>query len=356
MKADITKKFEYNDWEGQWDGNWPILSFYHWGPFYSKKPFVSYIDQYARRTIIIWRNGRSSAYQRHSEKEIFAKKIIKLLEKDKGLVSKICGSLEKKTDIFLEFVARWENKDINLKQYREYQNKLLSYYEYHIQTKVSVDYLPPEMLDKFFPRFEKARVYAEPVFSKTIGFINSLSEIHAKKTGYPAEFIRAMMGNEFEKYLEDGVLPKKEILSERNKTSAYLFAEGKTASIIIGKDVKKIEKIVAGGEKTGLLKGTIAYGGKARGKVVVITDPKKAKGFKKGNILVSGMTRPEYMPLIKKAAAFVTDSGGILCHAAIVARELKKPCIIGTRIATKVLKDGDLVEVDADKGVVKIIK
>ena len=61
------------------------------------------------------------------------------------------------------------------------------------------------------------------------------------------------------------------------------------------------------------------------------------------------------MILMKKAAAFVTDGGGILCHAAIMARELKKPCVIGTKIATQVLKDGDLVEVDADKGIVRKI-
>ncbi|TSC78406.1 MAG: pyruvate, water dikinase [Parcubacteria group bacterium Gr01-1014_29] len=57
-----------------------------------------------------------------------------------------------------------------------------------------------------------------------------------------------------------------------------------------------------------------------------------------------------------KAGAFIIDAGGILSHAAIVARELKKPCVIGTKIATKVLKNGDLVEVDADNGIVKIIK
>jgi pyruvate,water dikinase len=59
---------------------------------------------------------------------------------------------------------------------------------------------------------------------------------------------------------------------------------------------------------------------------------------------------------MKKASAFVTDFGGITCHAAIVAREWKVPCIIGTGIATKVFKDGDLVEVDANTGIVKIIK
>ena len=68
------------------------------------------------------------------------------------------------------------------------------------------------------------------------------------------------------------------------------------------------------------------------------------------------MTTPDYIPAMKKAAAFVTDEGGITCHAAIIAREMKKPCIVGTKIATQILHDGDLVEVDADKGVVRIIK
>lgn len=58
---------------------------------------------------------------------------------------------------------------------------------------------------------------------------------------------------------------------------------------------------------------------------------------------------------MKKAAAIITDEGGITCHAAIVSRELNIPCIIGTKVATKILKDGDLVEVNAEKGVVKII-
>ena len=120
MDKSLLKKFKYSDWESQWDGNWSILSFSYWGPFYSKKPFINYVDQYVQRTIIIWRDGRSAAYQRYSEKEIFAKKIIKRLKKDKGLISKICRDSEKKMHMFLELIARWENKDIDLKQFREY--------------------------------------------------------------------------------------------------------------------------------------------------------------------------------------------------------------------------------------------
>jgi pyruvate,water dikinase len=68
------------------------------------------------------------------------------------------------------------------------------------------------------------------------------------------------------------------------------------------------------------------------------------------------MTTPDFVPAMRKAVAIITDEGGITCHAAIVSRELGKPCIIGTKIATKALKDGDVVEVDADNGVVRIIK
>ena len=59
---------------------------------------------------------------------------------------------------------------------------------------------------------------------------------------------------------------------------------------------------------------------------------------------------------MKRASAIVTDEGGITCHAAIIARELKVPCVIGTKIATQVLNDGDLVEVNANQGIVKILK
>ena len=75
-----------------------------------------------------------------------------------------------------------------------------------------------------------------------------------------------------------------------------------------------------------------------------------------GDILVSPMTTPNFLPAMKKAAAFVTDEGGIMCHAAIVAREMKKPCVIGTKFATQIFKDGDMVEVDANTGIITIIK
>ncbi|OGE87800.1 MAG: hypothetical protein A3J07_03755 [Candidatus Doudnabacteria bacterium RIFCSPLOWO2_02_FULL_49_13] len=91
----------------------------------------------------------------------------------------------------------------------------------------------------------------------------------------------------------------------------------------------------------------------ARARVILV--PSKIHMMKGREILIAPMTSPEYVPAMRKAAAIVTDEGGITSHAAIVSRELNKLCIIGTKFATKVFKDGDMVEVDADKGVVRLV-
>ncbi|MSU74219.1 hypothetical protein EXS57_00375 [Candidatus Kaiserbacteria bacterium] len=103
-------------------------------------------------------------------------------------------------------------------------------------------------------------------------------------------------------------------------------------------------------------RGKSAFKGKVSGVVRIVKNRKQAALVEAGDIIVSPMTTPDFIDAMKKAAAFVTDEGGITCHAAIVAREMKKPCIIGTKNATQLFKDGDLVEVDADKGVVRIIE
>ena len=102
--------------------------------------------------------------------------------------------------------------------------------------------------------------------------------------------------------------------------------------------------------------GTIASKGKAVGKIRIVISAKNINDVEDGEILVAPMTRPEHITGMKKASAIITDDGGITCHAAIISRELGKPCIIGTKIATRVLHDGDLVEVDADNGVVRILE
>jgi len=90
--------------------------------------------------------------------------------------------------------------------------------------------------------------------------------------------------------------------------------------------------------------------------VKIVNLPKDMAKMKANDILVSIATTPDLVPAIKKAAAIVTDIGGITCHAAIISRELGIPCVVGTRIATKALRDGDTVDVNATHGKIYIIR
>lgn len=99
--------------------------------------------------------------------------------------------------------------------------------------------------------------------------------------------------------------------------------------------------------------GACAFHGRSRGVAKLINAYEDMNKMNQGDVLVSTATNPSLVPAMKKASAILTDEGGLTCHAAIVSRELEIPCVVGLKIATKVLKDGDVVEVDATNGIIK---
>jgi pyruvate,water dikinase len=101
-----------------------------------------------------------------------------------------------------------------------------------------------------------------------------------------------------------------------------------------------------------LLKGMGASGGIAAGYARIVRDPTQVNRIHEGDILVTEMTNPMYVIAILKAAAIVTDVGGLLSHAAIIARELGIPCVVGTNTATKTLKDGERIRVNGNEGLI----
>ena len=101
-----------------------------------------------------------------------------------------------------------------------------------------------------------------------------------------------------------------------------------------------------------MIRGQCAYGGKVFGQARIILHPRDLRSIKNGEILITPMTDPRYLGAMKKSSAIVTDEGGITCHAAIVSRELRIPCIIGAKVATQVLQTGDRIKVDANRGII----
>ena len=108
-------------------------------------------------------------------------------------------------------------------------------------------------------------------------------------------------------------------------------------------------------EKTPALKGIAASSGTAQGPVKVVEGIQDIPNFKEGDVLVTRMTEPSMVIMMNKAAAIVTNVGGITCHAAIVSRELGIPCVVATHTATDDLKDSAQVQVDGDKGEVCLL-
>ena len=105
-----------------------------------------------------------------------------------------------------------------------------------------------------------------------------------------------------------------------------------------------------------IIKGMIASKGEVEGFVRIIKSIKDIDKVKKKEVLVTTMTTPDMVIAMNKASAILTDEGGMTCHAAIVSREIGIPCIVGTKIATSSLKDGDLIKVDAVNGKVEILR
>jgi phosphoenolpyruvate synthase/pyruvate phosphate dikinase len=156
--------------------------------------------------------------------------------------------------------------------------------------------------------------------------------------------------------LMSGEIPNKEILAERKKFYILIDRENPVLNpeILASTGIELKAEVIPSDMKEFL--GTSACPGIARGKVRIVATKESIPSLNDGEILVCSMTTPAYVPAMKKAAAFITDEGGITCHAAILAREMNKPCIIGTKIATQLLQDGDEVEVDADEGIVRVLK
>ncbi|MFA7653657.1 MAG: PEP-utilizing enzyme [Candidatus Magasanikbacteria bacterium] len=146
-------------------------------------------------------------------------------------------------------------------------------------------------------------------------------------------------------------------LKRRVKGCAYLVDSAGKEVVLTGARFRQFDKFLDGVFHAQFkeLKGMPAAKGKAQGRVKIVNVSADFAKMKKGDILVAPMTRPEYLPIMKLAAGIITDEGGVTCHAAIVSRELGIPCVIGTQVATQVLHDGDMVEVDANSGVIKKI-
>lgn len=199
------------------------------------------------------------------------------------------------------------------------------------------------------------RTHRKEIMSKVDLYARPLLQEIARRIGLTFDQFIYLRLKEVEDFIYRNKKPNPSEIPLRQQGYG-LFVLGGKFYVLVGQELKKfLSKKIIRPIKLKVIKGQTANPGKVRGPVRVVLFDADLEKIRKGEILVSDMTNPNYLPYLGKVKAFVTDKGGMLSHAAILSRELNKPCIIGTQIATKVLKNGDIVEVDATKGIIKLL-
>lgn len=207
--------------------------------------------------------------------------------------------------------------------------------------------------------FSENKVYRFDTLLHTWYVQNILLTEITKRINYSLSQLRFMSSEEVVGLLLGRIKVSKKNINARRNYCVTLI-KGKRIVHLIGDDarayIRHHVELEALSDDFKTLHGSVAFMGRVTGRAKIVNTPRDISKVKKGDIIISTQTNPDLLPAMKRAGAFVTDIGGITSHAAIVARELKKPCIIGTKIATNIFKDGDLIEVDAIKGDVRILK
>jgi len=198
----------------------------------------------------------------------------------------------------------------------------------------------------------KLHYYAEGIYDLVESLIGNILTPFLKKAGLKQDIWRRMTTNDIVRIIEFGLVRMNvdsNLVIDRigvHPWSLINYLKFKNYKI-------ETERV----KKADIFSGISACPGKVVGRVKILSknDLAKFKTFRTGEVLVVLSASSIFSPIIKKSSAVITDCGGTVSHAAIISREMNKPCIVGTKIATQVLKDGDKVEVDADNGVVKKI-
>ncbi len=378
MNKDLFKFIiKRKDWVKIWDFHFSIWFLDRWVNVHLK--FPQKIGNENRNTIHLFCNNSESAF--FLQKEIDS---LKNLRKKK-ILSKIylenhyknARLIIKKLNSFLNHKLQKGLKlNNNLdKLFYEYSNlfeELLSYYRAsrpeifeiveEVYNKKDIDQNDKKYYKSLIFKYGKLRLDIKKEWLKAERKAEILKNRLAKLLSLNLEELEYLFIGEIKELIESKDVKRFKKLIKERRYCIFGIIKGREILITVNSRVKELgNNLEPKVKKEKEIIGKVANKGMARGKVKIIPQlnydemMKKANLFLKGEILVAGMTQPDIMFACRKAKAIITDEGGITSHAAIISRELNIPCIIGAKIATKVLHDGDLVEVDANKGIVKII-
>jgi phosphoenolpyruvate synthase/pyruvate phosphate dikinase len=236
-----------------------------------------------------------------------------------------------------------ENEQIELEK-----KKQLLKMKYSLNEKVLLYFYWLEKVALVYDNRKKAQMYG----FYSIG--RMLKEL-TKRQKVPFDLAKYLFPPEIPDFVRGKI--RIETLAQRRQ---YIFVDFNESPplVLTGKEAREAEEKLwqSVTSSQNEVSGTCASPGKVVAKARVISSTKNLHELQQGEILVTGMTTPDYVPALGKAVGIITDDGGITCHAGIVSRELKIPCIVGTKLATRKIKTGDLLDLRAHHGMVRIVR
>jgi phosphohistidine swiveling domain-containing protein len=280
-------------------------------------------------------------------------KLLKNKISDPSFVPALKETLNKHWELLLPYLKQ-EIEIKNGDELENYYNNLVEWWS-AMNTAFTVPDLveaPQEVKDYFLERRTESEKYTEQMNKVFIRAWQSLMPAESDLAHFvaPNEAVLILKADASKDKFLSEIKHRANGCGVFNETIYPTLTEFHSA--LSSANVSLLNETVAGVQE---VKGAVAFKGMVKGKVRIIHGFTDMSSFLEGEVLVTEMTNPDYVPIMRKAVAIVTDEGGMTCHAAIASRELKVPCVVGTKIATKAFSTGDMVEVDAEKGIVKIL-
>lgn len=252
-----------------------------------------------------------------------------------------------------------DNEPFNAKQYYEILLEMLA----KTKTTLPKKAVPLALISKLYKEDRKfldlvnLHLYLDNLASDLYARLEYLMQsLLSKKFDLSFKDLTWYSFLELEDLVNKGYQLTRDDLKKRKQHRVMIQLNGDFALYYDKKIFNQMTKIVEENKSlllTEEVKGTIACPGKIQGLVKIVHGVKDVQKVKKGDIIVATTTKPDLMLAIQRCVGIITDSGGITSHAAIVSREYKIPCIVGTKIATQIFQDGDLIELDANIGIVR---
>jgi phosphohistidine swiveling domain-containing protein len=335
------------------------------GDAHTKSNIKKYGDNALSIGFMLFTNLVSMYYRLENDNEIYLKNIADNIQRDPKIKEEIFRNYSEAGEEMKRIYAEIESRETFDRSFimnlASTLNKLITY-------QVTILH----RADSFVKNFEKTPGVSDEImtirkkYESVFGQFETMYEKMARKTmnQIPSSTFldfKYLTASELSDAIETKKLPTA-VIAERKKLAVMNFLP--TPEVLTGERAEAIYSAVRANEAkyhpvevadNQILGKTVFGTGKIIGKCRVITDYNQIEHFQDG-ILVTPSTLPKYNHIYQRAKAIVTNEGGILAHAAILCREFKIPGIIGTKIATQAIKDGDELELDLDKGIVKILK